>query len=388
MRQLAILTAADLRQRARDKSILIFGVIVPVALMFVMNLVFGNTDEVELGAVTVAASAPADDELGQVLLTTLTQVTGLDVTVDEVTAGDVRPRAEDGSAQLGILVPEGFSAAVTQGEAATLEIVEGDGAGLETDILISVVRGVTDRFTAAATASGAAAEAGLAPEQLAAVGQQVGSSEPAVTAVEGRTATEQLDASGTMVAGQAGLFLLFTVGFGVIALIGEREQGTMARLRSMPMRPGLIVAAKATSAYVLGVVATGVLLVAGSLLFGVTFGSPALVALLVLCVVAAATSLTFIVARVARTSEQASVSQAILAVVLGMSGGAFFPLAATGLAATVLDLNPIAAFTRGLGITAGGGGLGDLGVPIATMLGFAAVAAVISRLVPDRGAAL
>ena len=36
-------------------------------------------------------------------------------------------------------------------------------------------------------------------------------------------------------AGQAGLFLLFTVGFGVTGLLAEREPGTLARLRSMPM---------------------------------------------------------------------------------------------------------------------------------------------------------
>jgi ABC-2 type transport system permease protein len=54
----------------------------------------------------------------------------------------------------------------------------------------------------------------------------------------------------------------------------------------------------------------------------------------------------------------------------------------------VLDLNPVAAFMRGLGITAGGGGITDIGVPVAIMLGFAVVMVVRPALVPDRGAAL
>ncbi|MEO6143773.1 MAG: ABC transporter permease, partial [Dermatophilaceae bacterium] len=58
---------------------------------------------------------------------------------------------------------------------------------------------------------------------------------------------------------------------------------------------------------------------------------------------------------------------------------------ATGLIDTLIGLNPIAAFTRGLGITSGGGGLGDIGVPVSIMLGFAVVGLAISRLVPDRG---
>jgi ABC-2 type transport system permease protein len=70
-----------------------------------------------------------------------------------------------------------------------------------------------------------------------------------------------------------------------------------------------------------------------------------------------------------------------------MSAGAFFPITASGFLGTLIDLNPIAAFMHGLGITTGGGGLADIGQPVAVMLGFAVIAALLSRLVPDRGAA-
>src|SRR5699024_9307896 len=153
-------------------------------------------------------------------------------------------------AALGIVVPEGFGEAVTAGEPVTVELVEGDGAGLETDVLLLVVRGVTEQMTAGTVATRAGAAVGLPDEAVGAVGQQVAQAVPAVPTVGGTTATEQLDPAATTVAGQAGLFLLFTVGFGVLALVNEREQGTLARLRSMPIRPGLIVGAKALSSYV------------------------------------------------------------------------------------------------------------------------------------------
>ncbi|WP_454085214.1 ABC transporter permease [Georgenia sp. Marseille-Q6866] len=385
MRPLLTMAASDLRQRVRDRSVLIMGVLVPVALMFVMNLVFSGSDAPELGAVTVAAAVPAEDELAATLLATLEGIEDFAVTVEPVAADEVRPLAESGDAALGIVVPEGFGAAVTAGEPVTVELVEGDGAGLETDVLLLVVRGVTEQMTAGTVATRAGAAVGLPDEAVGAVGRQVAQAPPALTTVEGTTATEQLDPAATTVAGQAGLFLLFTVGFGVLALVNEREQGTLARLRSMPIRPGLIVGAKALSSYVLGVTATLVLLGAGTLLFDVDFGSEPVVLVLVLSVVAAATSLMFVVARVARTAEQAGVAQAILAVVLGLAGGAFFPVAAGGLAATLLDLNPVSAFTRALGITAGGGGLADVAGPVGMMLAFAAVLALLSRLVPDRG---
>lgn len=219
------------------------------------------------------------------------------------------------------------------------------------------------------------------------MGRQAASGEPALRLNEGVAADEQLSWAGSLVAGQAGLFLLFTVGFGVLALLAEREQGTLARLQSMPMRRGSIVAAKVLSGYVLGVMATSVLLVTGSLLFGVGFGDPFAVGALVAVAVAAATSLTFVVARLARSAEQANAGQSIIALSLGIAGGAFFPVDVDGPVGTLLELNPVAALQRGLGVTSGGGGLVDIATPVATMLGFAAASALLSRVLPDRGAA-
>ena len=62
------------------------------------------------------------------------------------------------------------------------------------------------------------------------------------------------------------------------------------------------------------------------------------------------------------------------------------PVSAGGALSTLLDLNPVAALQHGLGITSSGGGVADLGAPVAVMLGFAAVMIVASRLVPDRWA--
>ncbi|MPV90223.1 ABC transporter permease subunit [Georgenia ruanii] len=381
------MTASDLRQRVRDKSVLIFAIVVPLGLMFVFNLAFGGAQDPELEPVTVAASAADGDPIAAAVVGALTQIDGLDVTVERTDPEQVRALTRSGDAGLGLLVPAGFGGALQRGEATTVELIEGDGAGLETDVLVAVVQGVVDQLTAGTIVAHAAGAAGLPPERAAAIAQAVARESGAITLTEGEASSEQLTASGALVAGQAGLFLLFTVGFGVLGLVAERQQGTLTRLLSMPVRRGSIVTAKGLTSFVLGVVATAVLLAAGSAFFGVGFGSPAAVAVLIVCVVAAATSLMFVIARVARTAEQANILQSILAMVLGVGGGAFFPIAATGLAGQLLDLNPVAAFIRGLGITAGGGGLAAIGVPVAIMLGFAVVCWAIARVVPNRGVA-
>lgn len=387
MNRIWTMVANDLRQRLRDRSVFIFSLLVPLSLMGVLNLAFGGfgTDSLDLKPATVVASVEDNDQLGAALLDAVGSLEIMDVTVRKVPAADVSRDTRDSGADLGIIIPEGFSSAATSGGAVTVQLVEGTDAGLETSVLVSVVNGLVDRFGAGTVAAAAAETAGIRHDALAGIAQQAAAGAPALTLSEGKASAEQLSLKGTLVAGQSGLFLLFTVGFGVLGLLAEREQGTLARLKSTPVPAGSIITAKALVGFILGVTATAVLLTVGTLLFGVSFGSPAVVGLLVLSISAAATSMTFIVARLVRTAEQANIAQSILAMVLGIGGGAFFPIEASGAVATLMDLNPVAAFIRGLGISAGGGGPADVAFPLAAMLGFAALCTLASPLVPDRG---
>ncbi|WP_226963650.1 ABC transporter permease [Nostocoides sp. F2B08] len=388
MSHLLTMTLSDLRQRIRDKSVLLFAFVVPLALMGVFNLIFGTSQDLDLQPVTVAVSTPADDPLASVVPDVLDGLDetdgGVAVTVLELPSDEVSEAVDDGRAALGIEVPAGFGAAVSEGEDVAVTVSEGESS-VETAIALSVVDGALARLHAQSVTVGAAAAAGVPPDELEAVAAEVASGGPAFTVVPGEAATQQLSPAAALVAGQTGLFLLFTVSFGVLGLIEERQNGTLARLRSMPMASWLIVAAKALVSFVLGIVATTVLLTVGGAMFDVDFGSPVPVGVIVVSVVLAATSVMFLVVRVARTAEQASVAASIVALVLGIGGGAFTPISASGALGTLLDLNPIAAFMRGLGITSGGGGLTDITVPVMIMLGFAVVMVVLSRVIPDRG---
>lgn len=388
MSHLLTMTLSDLRQRIRDRSVLLFAFVVPLALMGVFNLIFGASQDLDLQPVTVAVSTPADDPVASVVPEVLSGLDddagGLAVTVLELPADEVAAAVDDGRAVLGIEVPDGFGAAVAAGEDTSVTVSEGESS-VETAIVLSVVDGALARLHAQSVTVAAAAAAGVPPAELEAVAAEVASGGPAFTLVPGEAATQQLSPAAALVAGQTGLFLLFTVSFGVLGLIEERQNGTLARLRSIPMTPWVIVAAKALVSFVLGIVAASVLLTVGGAMFDVDFGSPVPVGVIVVSVVLAATSVMFLVVRVARTAEQANVAASIVALVLGIGGGAFTPISASGALGALLDLNPIAAFMRGLGITAGGGGLPDITVPVAIMLGFAAVMAVLSQVIPDRG---
>lgn len=388
MRALWTIVGNDFRQRLRDKSVLIFSLIVPLALMGVLSLAFGRlgTDRVDLQPATVIASVEDSGPLGVALLDSLGSVESMKVTVRQVPPDTVGPETRNTGAALGIVIPADFSSALATGRPSTLQLVEGSGSVLETSVLISIVTGIVDQFTAASVTETAARLGGVPLDAAAGMGRIAVSGEPILHVEEGIAPAGQLSLRAGLVAGQTGLFLLFTVGFGVLGLLAEKEQGTLARIRSTAAPQWTIVAAKAVVGFSLGVVASAVLLASGTLLFGVNFGAPAVVGLLVLGAAAAATSLTFIVAKVVRTAEQANVAQSIVAMVLGIAGGAFFPIQASGFMAVLMDLNPVGAFIRGLGISAGGGGVAEITVPLLTMWGFAAACVLVSRFLPDRGA--
>ena len=116
-------------------------------------------------------------------------------------------------------------------------------------------------------------------------------------------------------------------------------------------------------AFLLGVMSMAVLVVVTTLLpfmeadWGNSFG----VAILIVAGTLAAMGVMMLVAAFARTAETAGSIQAVIAFVLGMLGGAFFPISQVGGFLGVLSqLTPHAWFLRGLGDLAGGGGPVDV----------------------------
>jgi ABC-2 type transport system permease protein len=81
-----------------------------------------------------------------------------------------------------------------------------------------------------------------------------------------------------------------------------------------------------------------------------------------------------VVASLARNADQAGGWQAVIAVVLGLLGGAFFPISQVGGFTAALSLvTPHAWFMRGLAELAGGGSIRSTLPSVAAMLAFAAV---------------
>lgn len=357
----------DLKQRLRDRSAYIWGIVAPLGLAAIFSLLFGPITEFE------ASFALADLDGGPVGSGFVEQLGAFEeqgiLTLEVVdTAAAAEALAEAGSVDAAFVIPAGFSQQVSAGQAVDIEVIGNVDSALATQVARSFAGGFAGEINTVGAAACTALTAAGAPCQdnpalgalaASALADPVFSASPAVLG-DTPAASKELSTDTFYSAGMAILFVFLTVQFGVSGLLEERQNGTMARLLAAPISRRSIVAGKALTSFSLGVVSLTVMVVGTTLLLGAEWGNSLGVAVLVLAGVIAATGIMFVVAAFARTPDQAASLQAIIAFVLAMLGGTFFPIAQVGgLVATLSLVTPHAWFLRGLGDLAAGGGLGS-----------------------------
>lgn len=117
-----------------------------------------------------------------------------------------------------------------------------------------------------------------------------------------------------------------------------------------------------------------VLMIGAAIGLGASWGDPLAVAALVVMGVLAATAVMALVAAFANTVEGAGNVQSIIAVLLGVLGGTFVPVAGEGILSKLSLLTPHAWFMRGLNDLSGGG---SIGLVLPSLLAIGAFAVVV-----------
>jgi ABC-2 type transport system permease protein len=380
----------DLRERLRDRSALMMALVLPLVLAFVYDLVFGSA----------AVPRPFDYAVVDLDGGRVAQVFVTDVLQDIERQGFVRIRragsvteaeelAGDGTVDAAFVLPAGLSGAVGGSAPAVIDVIGNVDSPTGTDVAWSIARSYAVELDATRLAVATALvdldPAQVPPERLAAIARRAAATARPVLLADVSAANRILDAKTYFAAGMAVFFLFFTVQFGVSSLLDERSQATLGRLLAAPVPRGAVLVGKLLTSLALGVTSMTVLVLATSVLMGADWGDPLGVALLVLAGVLAATGVTALVASLARTAEQAGGWQAVLAVVLGLLGGAFFPISQVGgITATLSLITPHAWFLRGLAELAGGGPAWSVLPAVGAMLVFTAITGGIALLRLDR----
>jgi len=380
MRIALVIAGRILRQRLRDRSAIIFAVLTPLGLALAFSVLIPNefssfhtrfvvvdNDRDHVAAILV------DDVLGS-----LVEAGVADVDVRPPAAAAFPAGAAD-RASAAIIIPTGLTAAVEAGQPAEVRIVGG-----EFPLSLEIARSAVGRFAqavggvqlmiATAVAGGATPDAAtIAAAQAAAA--EAGPIAVATAALDGR----QADLATFYGAAMAIMFVFFATQYGALALLADREVGTMSRYLAAPIPAWSILAGASIAGFVLGLVAMGVLVIATTVLQGADWGPPALLVPLILAAVVAAMGISTLVSSIARTPQQAGGLNAIVALSLAAVGGVFIPVsqAPEGLAIAA-QVTPHYWFLRGIDTLASDAAtLADLGPSIGILLAIGALTGAI-----------
>jgi len=385
-----LIAGKDLRLRVRDRSAFILGILAPLVLAYIFYLVFGPAAtgqglSLEYGVVDEDAS-----EISAAFTSVLeaAEADGI-LTLETFPDRDAADGGlEDGAVDAVFVIPSGLEQAIFENRSATIEVIGDVDSPTSTQIAASFAEQFSSGIAASQLAVAATASvAGVqpTPDFVSSLSQDPATAGMTFTIVDETAATKQLDASTFFAAGMAVFFLFFTVQFGVTGLLEEERDGTLARLMTAPIPRISVVAGKAILAFVLGVVSMTVLVVATTLLMEADWGAPLGVALLVIAGVLSAVGIMGLVASVARTPEGAGNLGSIIAVILGMLGGTFFPIASSGgLLAALTYLTPHAWFMEGLAQLGSGAPWTDALPSVGAILAFAVVTGTVSYVLLRR----
>jgi len=346
----------DLKLRLRDRSAIIVGIVAPLALAFIFNIIFGGVADEE--ARFTPAYGVVDSDGGEVaagfvdVLVALAAEGVIELATFESSEAALAA-VDSGDVDAVYLIPPGFSDVVGSGGSSEIQVVGDVDSPISSQVAVAIAEGFGSGATGVRVAVSTAVVASggnPAPEEIDALATAAISRGVPYRITASESASRQLDATTFFAAGMAAFFLFFTVQFGVTGLLEEKQNGTLARLLAAPIPRYSVILAKVIVSFLLGLISMGVLIVATGALMGAQWGHPLGVTILVLAGVSSAVSVMALVAAFAKTAEGAGNLGSIVAVILGMLGGSFFPLG-TGddLLSRISLATPHSWFMRGLG---------------------------------------
>ena len=385
MRSALTIAAKDLRQRVRDRSAIVLGLLAPIAIAALMSVAFRGVESFHFTlGINDADHGPVAAALVEALhrpgLSTI--VTSRNCASPEVCRVAVRDRKIDAA----LLVPARFSAAAAGDRPEALTTVTGVDNAMAGTVTASIASSFVAQLNADRLSVATALAAGAPASDAGRLQSLVARLRIPLSTVDRPLGARELKAVSYYSPGMAIFFLLFMVAFSSRSFFVDRSQGMIERIRAAPVRPVEILLGKALSVFVYGVVSLGVIAVVTSLAFGADWGSPVAAGALCVALTIAVVSLTALVIGVARTQRQAESVASVVIFGLALLGGNFvFLSAAPPIMRTLALATPNGWALRGFtDLATVGGGLGTVVLPLVAILAFAAAVGTAAVLLAPR----
>src|SRR5512139_2767929 len=413
MKKLLLIGIKDLKLIFRDRAALVFMLLAPFLLTLGMGFVTGRFSGSSggLSDIPVVIVNLDQEQLGNALVDVFSSEDLADLMEPSVSSDPeaARRSIDEDKAVAAIIIPKGFTRSIIPAEGTTFETgyvqpelvkievyvnpARPTGAGIVKAIVDEFISRVEEGRTGGMTSIVGLIQAGLIDPQngeaearklFENVDQSTSTAIVLRNDKEGADAV-QFDIMAYMAPSMALLFLMYTVSYGGRSILLERSQGTLPRLLVSPTSSTQVLGGKVIGIFLTGVAQVGILILASALFFGVRWGDPAGVVVLILATVYGAAGWGMLITAMARTPAQVgSVGSAIM-LIFGILGGSFINLDQMHpLVQALSKITPNAWGLDGFTTLALGGTLADLVVPVTALLIMGTVLFVISVVLFNR----
>lgn len=371
MKVLAI-GASNVRRMLRERSNIFFVFIFPIAIIFLVGAQFG-------GGVDPAVGIHGADggDLASEITAAIQSTEDLDVRLFD-TQDELKDNIERGFVQAGVFLPAGMDAMA----AATTQIDIGfvarpDGAGPQLRAIVgSAIAEVMKPIGAAQFAS---EQAGVGFAEALEAAKSAKASAPTmnveVTAVGEALFPETFGRFDLGAPQQLVLFVFLTAMAGSAALIQTRQLGISSRMLSTPTSTRTIVLGESLGRFGTAMVQGLYIVVLTWIIFSVNWGDPLGALALLIAFAAVGAGAGVLMGSVFANDQQAAGVGIVASIGLAALGGSMLPIEFFGdTLQKVAHVTPHAWALDGYSeLIRRGGGLGDILLELAVLLGYAAV---------------
>ena len=305
-----------LRRMLRDRSNIFFVFIFPLVIILLVGAQFGSGS---------GPSVVVSHDGGPLLEAIVERMADSVVIREAESESEVVDAVERGAASAGIVFPDGFDDAISEGRASQIGFVRRpDEPGALQPILEAAVAEVTaDHRVAAIVARSTGAEFTEALEDVAPV-RAAG-----VEVQTERVGEELFPDAGQFDVGAAGMLVMFvflTALTGSAVLIQNRQLGITHRMLSTPTPTSTVIAGEGMARFLVGLFQGVYIVVFSLILFRVDWGDPLGWILVLVPLAAVGAGAAMLLGTLFRNPEQAAGISVISSIGLAALGGCMLPL--------------------------------------------------------------
>lgn len=307
----------EMKMTLREREVIFWMFIFPIALMLILGFVFGSSGEINLniGVVDLDGS-PASLAIVQALQ----EIDALEVEVGDEESE--RTELKDGNRSAVIIIEEGFGDRVANGETGDVTMIVNQSEVTTAQITSNTVRGIIEKIGMLMSGEKAMVEV---------------TEEPAED-------VEDFDYVDFMVPGVLAITIMFAGLMGFTEEVAvRREKGILRRVKVSPISLPTFLGAGMLMVLIISLVQAVVLMVVGTLVFSVKInGNYFYMALAVIIGALSFVSLGFMISSLAGTSKSSMLAANAVAMPMMFLSGVFFSIewvpAALGVIARLLPL--------------------------------------------------